>query len=393
MMVRWLRSALPFVSLRAVGQGMELIGWVALARELQPHVFGRLSIAFLVARYLGVLGDWGFSSRGVRDAVAANAGHLSSALRQRSVISLFASIGYAVVAVGSRETEFAVLGVVVLAGGMNRDWIALAAGRSRMAALPSVLQGSLIVIGALSVGASSAPGAAPYVIATSYAVALCLSIVVNRVRSSTRGQVFTDGWMLLAVLSFQVMFSFDTLFIGMWLSSAKAGIYAAAARLPTAVTTLASLLSTVAIASAARAVTERPEQMANVARRALKTALVSGLGMTVLIPAIYFGMPLLYGGSFSAGAPAASLLMLAAAISTAASPLAPVFIVQGNDRAYGVQHAIAAGINVIANIVLIPLWGINGAAIALILARMWITVFLLRKTVTFAALQRDAFST
>ena len=72
--VLWRRIAGPLFLLRAAGQGFEFLGWVILARRLGASTLGVLSIAFLIARYAGLLADWGASIGGPRDVARDDPG-------------------------------------------------------------------------------------------------------------------------------------------------------------------------------------------------------------------------------------------------------------------------------------------------------------------------------
>ena len=176
---RWRSLALPYAALRVSGQGTEFLGFLVLARVLEPSGFGEVSIAFLICRYAGMVGDWGAITRGSRDVAAAGRhGSTRAFVNHRTKMSLLMIV---VVAAGMAVAGYAELipccGVIA-ALGLNRDWIALGREQGPRAATPPALQG--VVLLALALVAST-PGSGAIAIGAAYGSAALLSIALNRI--------------------------------------------------------------------------------------------------------------------------------------------------------------------------------------------------------------------
>src|SRR5205823_10813833 len=137
---RWGRLALPRLLLRVGGQGTEFVAWVVFARRLGTADFGRLSVAFLLCRYGGLVADWGASVRGPRDVAADRDPAVIHALaRRRTTAALALSAAFLAGAVATSHRDLAAVTAVILAGGASRDWLALGNERGVRSSLPFAL--------------------------------------------------------------------------------------------------------------------------------------------------------------------------------------------------------------------------------------------------------------
>src|SRR4029079_19517457 len=92
--------AVPMALLRLGGQAAEFVGWAILARRLGTSAFGDVAIAFLLARYAGLVADWGASFRGARDVAARGRhGSVHAYVRKRSLIAAGLGLGAALLAI------------------------------------------------------------------------------------------------------------------------------------------------------------------------------------------------------------------------------------------------------------------------------------------------------
>ncbi len=169
----WHRLGLSLVLTRVTGQALEFVAFALLARKLGAADFGRLSLAFLACRYGGLVADWGASIGGVRDTAADPGGaSIRPLLRRRNSATAVLTAGYvAVVAIGGWP-ELTLLGMVLAARGLNRDWLALGRQRGVRAGLPAIVQGGTVALGtvAFARGLTSAAAA----VAVAYAVGLAV---------------------------------------------------------------------------------------------------------------------------------------------------------------------------------------------------------------------------
>ena len=163
---RWRRLAGPLLFMKGSGQILEFVGWVILARRLGAGPFGEIAIAFLVARYIGVLADWGAAIRGARDVVRDDA-HMSvsrSLIRRRNELTAGLTIAYVLGCVVIGQPRLAPIGAVIVALGLNRDWMAIGREQGIRAAVPALVQGGVFTVTA----AFAAPDRASLPVAFAY---------------------------------------------------------------------------------------------------------------------------------------------------------------------------------------------------------------------------------
>ena len=368
---RWRRVGAPLLGTRLSGQALEFVGFVILARRLAPADFGRLSVAFLLARYSGLFADWGASIRGVRDVARDDDPSAIHALvRRRELVTFVLVPVYVAGAVLAGRATLAPLATVVAARGLGRDWLALGREKPLRAGLPAMVQGVALVVGAPF---AKAPGAAADVVAAAYAGALLLSILINRLpeRAVPPAEVIpVDAWLLVATLADQVVASTDTVLLA-WLRSAReAGIYAAVYRLPNAWLAVIGITVASLVPAATKALRDDPGRLRELKRRALRAgALVAAAVALTIIPGVLLVAPL-FGHAYATGRVPLALLLGATAITALGAPLHPLYLALGNDRRQAALVATAAALNVVANLALISHFGMTAAASTTVAAQL-----------------------
>jgi O-antigen/teichoic acid export membrane protein len=372
----------PLLVARVFGQAAEFGGWVVLARRLGASGFGRVAVAFLVCRYAGLLADWGASLRGVLD-VAADRGaeSIRALVRHRTVVTLALVAAYVAGTIVTGQADLAPMALVIACLGLSRDWLSLGQERGLRSAIPVAVQGSLLLVAALAVPVVDHPSLP---VAIGYGAAAILSIALNRLPAGTRGRLAgLDAWMLLAILSTQVISTLDTILLGVLRSTREAGIYAAIYRLPNGWVALLIIVMYGLLPVVTRALRADPGSMGDLRRSLLRWSLPASLALLATAPVAYVLVPRIFGASYSAGRVAVVLLIVGTAVQTAAAPLHSLYLARGTDRGYAGFIAIAAGLNVVANLVLIPAFGMVGAAVATILANTFLAAALWRAVARF----------
>ena len=353
------RSA-GWVLSRIVAQGLEFVAWVLIARRLGTSAVGVLAVSVVVARMLGLIGDWGAAFRGSRDVVMAGreSALVVGLVRRRQQVSTALAIVMAMGAVVTGNAAVIPMGAAVLARGAGRDWIALGEGRRRDASLPLLIPGALICGGVLVtttvVGAASA-------FAVGNLAGLALSVALNPVGSArTTGRVVIDGWYLLAGITDQILVTADTLLLAILRTSAEAGVYASVYRLPLAWIMVVGLCTTAAIPMAADALTRNPTALQAAHRRADAVALLGAVAVVPIAAAGFLVVGPLFGGDFETGRSALCVLFIATAATTASAPYRVLYVVLGSDRMVGFATTGGAFVNVVANLIVIGRWGMTG---------------------------------
>ena len=354
--------AVPLTLLRLGGQGAEFLGWVVLARHLGATSFGRVSVAFLVCRYAGLVADWGAAFRGARDlAAAAPTAEVSALLRLRFRIAIALSAVYLASASASGNGELAPMVAVIISYGWSRDWLALGREQGARSSLPLAARG-LLVLGAAFLAHTA--GQAAMVVALGYGVGTLASLLLNPFAHEVGGQRrrMVDAWMLVAVVMAQVYTSLDTMLLASLRSTREAGIYAAVYRIPLAWVTFVGLLVTAFIPVATSALRDDPAQLPVLRRQAVRAGLAGAGIVLASVPVLVPMVTPLFGRAFQSGRLPLALILVATAVSTLSAPLGALYLGVGRDRDFALVLAAGAGINVLANLVAIPRFGMNGAA-------------------------------
>ena len=373
------RNTATFVVLRLFGQGLEFFAFVMFARQLGTANFGVLSVAYLICRYAGLVGDWGANIRGTRSvAVAASQSQVHALVRRRERVSIGLALLYSIVVVAIGFTYLAPLAIIILCRGMSRDWMSLGRERNARSAFPSVTQG--LILGSCSVAVHGLTGAS-WSLAVAYAAALTVSILLNRLpRTTSKAKVSVDGWLMLTTLSDQVYATADVLLLAWLAGSSASGIYAAGYRIPNAWNTMLGLSVAAVLPRVIRRLRESPERALQIRRRVLHIGLGMASIVIIAMPVSWVLLPVLFGDAYTAGRDAVLILLLATAVSTSTAYLAPVYFAFSSDRTVGLFTAFTATVNVIGNIALIPVLGMAGAAFSTLVSQILLSIFLLTMT-------------
>lgn len=377
---RWRATTVPYLLLRGGGQAAEFVGWLILARRLGSASFGELSVGVLVCRYGGLIADWGASIGGVRDVAGGR--HPTSMRRlnrRRSLTTIGLSAVYVSATLLLGMPRLAPLVFMLIGIGLNRDWIALGREQGRRSAAPAALQG-LLLAGLALVSTSATLAVA---VAVSYGAGLALSIALNPLPRAAGGNDdasgavdHVDGWMLLAVVSNQVLSSVDTFLIAAMMSASDAGVYAAVYRLPNAWLALLVIVRGGLLPLATSLLRTDPDQFRALRATSLRWGLRGCLALLALTPLVYLLIPPIFGDDYLSGQGPAVLLLVSTAIATFGAPLHHLFLAFGNDRPYAWYLTGAAIMNVAVNLACIPLFGLMGAAVATLVANGLLVAFL-----------------
>jgi O-antigen/teichoic acid export membrane protein len=384
----WRSVGLPLLILRLAGQGLEFIGFVVLARRLAPGDFGTLSVAFLIARYGGLVGDWGASVRGVRDVAAlASPAAVRSLQHRRTLVTLALAGGYVAVALATGHAALVPLAITLVNRGLNRDWYALGRERGLRSGVPQAIQGFLVVGGSLFV---SSLGTAAAVLGAAYAVGLFASLVLNPLPTGpSMRRVPVDGWLLAANLADQVTMSTDTVLLAALRSTTQAGIYAAMYRIPNAWLTIIGLIVVGMVPATTRTIARNRTAIRSTAARNWRAGMIAAGLVLLSIPVTILSVTVIFGPAYADGRLPLTLLLVATAVNALAASLHPVYLALAHDRSQAAISCSAAALNVSANIVLIPMFGMTAAA-ATTLAAQVMLLFAFSRGVLRAAAAAEA---
>jgi O-antigen/teichoic acid export membrane protein len=360
---------------------------VALARALGPESFGLVTFAQALLGYFLILGDAGLATYGVR-AVAASPQSARGAwlgiVRTRTAITLVLVVAAWIVLLALRldRTMTWVVGITLttaIPAAVLADWALRGLGRMHAAAGLLVLSSAVtlaLVLGLVSGPADVvwAPGARvvgalaaalaglwllrgfPFAGAGAREASAWLSIHgVSRMLASGGALLATNA----AVLAYN---SADMLLLEPLAGSREVGLYGSAYRviqLPMAglYTLTAAALPALVRSRAGAPVSRQPLRLLQVL--ALIAGLVIALALWGLREPI---VRMLYGPAYREAARALAVLAFAVPLDFLVSVKGTGYIAAGLERTAALCAGAAALVNVAGNLVLIPRWGMMGAA-------------------------------
>lgn len=158
----------------------------------------------------------------------------------------------------------------------------------------------------------------------------------------------------------------DVLMLAAMQGPESAGVYQAAARGADLVVFSLMVVNTAVQPTIARLYAAGSMQhLQRVITIAARAALTASLPVALVLS--LFGQPILsglYGHSFGSGALCLAILCGAQVINAAAGPVALILNMTGHERESAIGVAVGAIVNVVLNATLIPIWNIEGAALA-----------------------------
>lgn len=350
------RGPLTFVLLRGVSQALEFLALLLAARTLQPAPFGALSAGYLIGRYGGLIADAGASLGGARD-VARSAGtvHVPLLRRRRAAGTVLAAV-FVVACHATGWGRLSPLAALILAAGLQRDWVALGRGQEVRSAIPGFVRGTAAIVG---MWFATSLETTAWVLGVAAMTGGLLSVKLNRVEPDPVRRS-SPGWLLLGTLSAQVYATSDVLLLGYLEDGRSAGLYSAAYRLPLVWYTVVTL----GAQSLIRRLTLATDQEGGAAlgRRIVSIASVGipVLGVVALMSRVAF-VPL-FGEDYREALSAMTWLWIAMAFVTLSAPLSIVYLASVGDRPYACVLTAGAVTNLVGNVLLIPHYGRAGAA-------------------------------
>lgn len=363
--------------LRLLTQAFEFLAWVVIARRFPVADVGVLASGSLVARYLGLLSDWGAHHVGAGLVAAGRSAEQWRLVKTRTSVAMIASLLFG--------TGTAVLGLlhlmpfvaVVAARGANLDWIGHGRGRYISSTVPALIGSMIMVIGALVAPSVSAVAVG---FAWSGCVWLALSVAVNRQDTLTLARAAIGeavswsraGWVMVLTMADQLMATADVLIVGWLMSTSAAGVYATVYRFPNAILMVVGLAS----AASVPVVVRLANSGASVDSLRTLTRLGAATGLLVLVAAVplTIAAPGVLGDGYRVGQPALLLLFVAASIIAFTAPFRVVLLSDRPGRRLSSVFVAAAGANLLLNGGLVPLAGMAGAASATVLTQIGLAV-------------------
>ena len=395
-----------FAVLGAATVLIRLIGFVVItlfARLAGPHTFGTYSFALALAGFVvGAPTNFGIGQLGTREIARdpADAGKVvGEALAVQAIIAAGAvGLMMALVPVFSSDsgllTLAPLLALYYVAYSMTVDWAlqglqrlrAVAAARLAGQVLFGIVTPLILVrgpTGAVRYAAVLAAGA----ILTAIVAFVMVRRAVGPIRLSWAIAPLWDLAKRAAPLGFslimlQIYYSMDQVLLGLLTNQTEVGQYAAAAKLPAVLGGFIMIWMSAVYPHASKLFTHDTDalrrQLGSFTSLGVVVALPLAAGSAIVSTGVVTG---LFGQAYRpAGAPFA-ILMAGSALAVVSVNYTSLAMASGHERTFAMSVTVASIINVLLNLLLIPLYGTIGAAIATVAAGVVVFTVCARKVV------------
>ena len=390
-----IRDAPVAFALKVAGAGFTLLLNLVLARQLGPVGVGMFFLAVGVVTIAAVVGRFGMDHALVRHVASSAAAHDWAAVKGTHNTGIAVATGSAsavaiLTALAAPWLAHHVFDEPDLAGHVRVMALAIVPfalfvlyaqslkGLKRFKAslalqgiwLPSIAAVGVIVL-APSLGVRGA--------VTAYVVACCVTLAIavllwraatpdlRRVRASWNwSRLLTSSVPMFWSSLFQLIVLWSpTLMLGAWATSAEVGVFGIASRIAMLVSfVLVAVNSVTAPRFAAHHATGNTQALRKVARdAALVMALVAAppfLVFMVFAPQVMA----LFGAQFSEGASLLQIVAVGQYVNVVTGSVGMLLVMTGHESTMRNIMAASAGIILLLNVILVPLLGAVGAALA-----------------------------
>lgn len=403
-----LRSSKVLVSGEVISRLLGFASVFVLARALEPGGFGIVSLGTTLVIFLGILVDAGTEVLNVRD-IAREPRRLRELsepiLGLRLALSLPAAVALGAVILvaadsGGDRLTLGIFALVLPLAALNPRWMVLGVDGSKAIAAGSVLKELIVLIGVLALVRQLHDTliVALLIAAGELAFAGAVLFAMRRRFGLLRPRVDLDVWrrtlrqgrpILVNNLARTAVFSFDVLLIALLLTRESVGLYSAAYKPVLFAVSALALFYVSFLAHYSAAAGED-------ARQLFRRTVALGFGVTVPVALLFTFesstfVELAYGEAFGGAAAALSVLIWTVPILALSGAYRQALIAGGHERRLMVNNVIGAHFNVAANLAVIPLFGIVGAAAVTIASELLIATLNARAVVTLG-LERSPVS-
>lgn len=410
------RGAAMVMGIRIGGAAIALLSQVLLARWMGAFEYGIFAYVWVWVIILGILAPMGFGTSTLRFVPDYRvngkwrrlAGILDASWRMVMVFGLIAmALGLAALAVFHNQIApyyllplaVALVCVPAFALSDTLEGTARAFGWVNLAYLPAyivrplgiVVAGGIVylALGELT-GLAAVGGALVAALLTLAGQKLLLSRRIARTIPKAKPVHHTRHWIMasmplvLAEGLYLVLLNSDIVLLGAFVDPDHVGIYFAATR-------IVNLITFIYFAVAALAVPKFAELHAKGDRACLQAFvhdIIQWIFWPTLAAAVFillFGKFALglFGQDFSAGYPLLAILMLGFLARASTGPIEYLLNMTGNQNVTAGAYGGAATLNIALNLVLIPRFGLEGAAaataVSLVFASVWLFIAVRRR--------------
>jgi O-antigen/teichoic acid export membrane protein len=391
-----------------IASAIGLVAVLVTARRLGPESFGLVTLGLTIATWVAIVADSGTEILSVRN-VAQEPGRFAALAERILGLRLtlafvtggvLAAVVFATVSHEHREV-LAAFALLLPALALNPRWMVLGVRGARAIAIGNVV-GRAVVLALTLLLVFSADDAVrvPFVQTAGflvYALVVLGSLVPAfgvlrpRVDLSAWRETLREGLPLMVNSLARTSMNFvDVLAVGLLLGTSAAGVYGAAAR-PALFLTMTTWLFSVAFLSSYSATGGLAA--ARLFRRSARLGLAVGLvGAVTISVAAGALVPLLFGRRYADAGPVLAVLAWRLPLLALAALYSATLVTHGRQVALMHNNLVAAAVGVLGLAALVPPFGIDGAAVAMVAATLVVTVLTYRTAVR-ADLAPDLAST
>jgi O-antigen/teichoic acid export membrane protein len=386
-----------------------------LARTLGPESFGVVAFAIAFTGFMRMVINAGLAGLGAREVarrphVASDIAASVTVIRLAFACALIAIISGVAVLLDKPASDKAVIILFSLVGvpvALHTGWVYRGLERNRPASLATVTEQIVcLVLTWLVVGGPGDIQRVPLVqLVGAFVAATMLAVPLFRGRAIVLN--LREGFAILRGVGYftsirlmrVVVGSFDVLLLGFVAGARDVGLYSAAYRLCYLLNAISTAIEMSYMPVATRAEARGSAHATAVGDRSLE--LVSAIAMPLVVGGVVLASPLMlmaFGPEYAGGVPALRLLLVSAGLVFLCAPTQNLLLSYDRLRTGLVIAAVAAGSNVVLNLLLTPRYGIAAAAtitvfsegVTLLLGG--IAAYLLGVRLRYAALLRPALA-
>jgi O-antigen/teichoic acid export membrane protein len=387
----------PLANFAALGTSElagRVIGFYAtalLARRLGAEAFGYIGFATAVIAYVGVSLTAGFGEIGSREVARAPGratGIAADATAIRVLIALggiaiVVALGYAVVTIPAQRAVLIAGALSLLPLALDPTWVYRGLSRNQTAASAFLLSQVVYLAGVLTlVGSGADVVRVPLIQFAGDLMAATLLLLLLFRSSPARPRIAgglplvrQSGFITASRLIRTVIVTFDVLLLAALAGSVSVGLYTAAYRVCMLVTMIAVATHVVYLPVISVAASSGTKRLSSALKESV--ALTASVTLPLVVGGIFLARPLLtflFGAEFAAAGPAFQVLLASIGVLALHGTGHNVFIALNQTRREMVIFASAAAVNIVLNAVLIPRYGLLGAATATLAAEGLILV-------------------
>ena len=351
-----------------------------LARRLGPAGFGVVTLGLTLVGWFGLVVDSGTELLNVREVARRpdDFRHIASrVLGLRLTLSIGAAgvfaLGVELLARSDAVRSTVVLFAFVLPGlALNLRWMVLGIHHARAIAFGIVVGRLVLLAGtvALVMNVHDIRRVPLLEAGAEIAYGVVILAFVGRTFGVLLPQVDLAAWwetlrqsapLMVNSLARAASYSFDVLVIEIALGPHKLGLYGAGSKPALFVTSALGLFS-VAFLSAFSA--QQGAAAEALFRRAVRTTVAACVPLAVVISATAVAIvPLLFGHAYAGAAIVLAILVWKIPMTAFATPYGAVLVARERQVALMRNNLIAGGLTVVADLAVIPIFGIAGAAV------------------------------